>query len=80
LPCVTEVGPVRLRFGSRAAYLVAEGVRAGMVPAEVRAVTGEPSEVTLHYSVRDEDTHYRQRSVHLTGGRVSKITAGIYID
>ena len=58
----------------------ADGVRAGMLPADVRAVTGEPSEVTFHYSARDEDTHYRQRSVHLTGGRVSKITAGIYSD
>jgi hypothetical protein len=73
-------GSVAFEWGRVRHAWNADGVRVGMVPVEVRAVTGEPSEVTLHYSVRNEDTHYRQRSVHLTGGRVSKITAGIYVD
>jgi hypothetical protein len=55
-------------------------VSVGMTAAEVLGIKGSPRQVTLNYSSRNEDTHYRQRSVYLIDGRVTKIRAGVYVD
>jgi hypothetical protein len=52
----------------------------GWSRSEVEQMCGAPREVTLNYSGKSEDTHYRQRSLTLQRDRVTDILGGVYVD
>jgi len=56
------------------------GLRVGMASSEVQKILGSPKEVSFVYTKRSSDTSYRQRSVGLIDGRVTRISAGVYVD